>query len=111
MSNVVVRMDPAGNIKPNQERSGEKIDGVVAIAMPIGRILARAPEPYFDFRIIISLGREQGGGRMMISAPCRCSKSSGVVATAMAITEYRRARCTVDRRSRADNTARNAPQK
>lgn len=33
MSNVVVQMDPAGNVKPDRERSGEQIDGVVAMAM------------------------------------------------------------------------------
>jgi phage terminase large subunit-like protein len=50
-SNVVVQMDPAGNVKPNRERSGEKIDGVVAMAMAIGRILARQKEPAFDIRV------------------------------------------------------------
>jgi phage terminase large subunit-like protein len=50
-SNVVVQMDPAGNVKPNRERSGEKIDGAAAMAMAIGRILARQPEPEFDIRI------------------------------------------------------------
>jgi hypothetical protein len=39
------------NLKPNRERSSEKIDGVVAIAMAIGRILTRPPEPYLDIRI------------------------------------------------------------
>jgi phage terminase large subunit-like protein len=31
--NLVVRTDPAGNIKPDKERSREKIDGMVALAM------------------------------------------------------------------------------
>ena len=51
-SNVVVQMDPAGNVKPNRERSGEKIDGAVAMAMAIGRILEREPEPFIDVRIL-----------------------------------------------------------
>jgi hypothetical protein len=45
-------MDPAGNVKPNRERSGEKIDGAVAMAMAIGRILEREPEPFIDVRIL-----------------------------------------------------------
>ena len=31
ISNVAVRQDPAGNLKPDKEKSAEKIDGVVAI--------------------------------------------------------------------------------
>lgn len=33
MSNVDLRTDPAGNIKPDKDRSNEKIDGVVAMVM------------------------------------------------------------------------------
>ena len=40
-SNVTVRMDPAGNIKPDKQRSTEKIDGVVAAIMALGRAMAR----------------------------------------------------------------------
>jgi len=36
-NNVTVRQDPAGNIKPDKERSKEKIDGIVAAIMAIGR--------------------------------------------------------------------------
>jgi len=35
MDNVVARVDPAGNIKPDKERSREKIDGVVALIMAL----------------------------------------------------------------------------
>jgi phage terminase large subunit-like protein len=35
--NVVVRMDPAGGIKPDKERSLEKIDGIVALIMGLDR--------------------------------------------------------------------------
>ena len=38
VSNVVVVQDDAGNIKPSKKRSAEKIDGVVALAMCVGRI-------------------------------------------------------------------------
>lgn len=33
--NLVARMDPAGNIKPDKEKSKEKIDGIVALIMAI----------------------------------------------------------------------------
>lgn len=39
-SNVVTRKDPAGNIKPDKEASSEKIDGIVAIIMALGRTMA-----------------------------------------------------------------------
>lgn len=35
--NVVVDTDPAGNIKPNKAKSREKIDGIVAAVMAVGR--------------------------------------------------------------------------
>lgn len=34
--NVVVRLDPAGNVKMDKEKSKERIDGMVAMAMAIG---------------------------------------------------------------------------
>ncbi len=37
VNNVAIREDPAGNIKPDKEASAEKIDGVVATIMGIGR--------------------------------------------------------------------------
>ena len=37
MDNVFVRTDPAGNIKPDKEKSTEKIDGVVALIMALDR--------------------------------------------------------------------------
>jgi phage terminase large subunit-like protein len=39
-SNVSVRKDPAGNEKPDKERSTEKIDAIVAAVMAIGRMQA-----------------------------------------------------------------------
>jgi phage terminase large subunit-like protein len=36
-SNVVVRQDPAGNIKPDKEKSIERIDGIVALVMGLDR--------------------------------------------------------------------------
>ena len=37
--NVVVRTDPAGNIKPDKEKSTEKIDGAVAMIMALDRAI------------------------------------------------------------------------
>lgn len=37
VSNVAIELDPAGNVKPSKKRSTEKIDGVVALIMGIGR--------------------------------------------------------------------------
>ena len=39
MSNVALRTDPAGNIKPDKAKSSEKIDGVVALIMALGRAI------------------------------------------------------------------------
>lgn len=44
MDNVVVRQDPAGNIKPDKAKSTEKIDGVVAAVMALDRA-TRHEEP------------------------------------------------------------------
>lgn len=38
-SNVMVKLDPAGNAKPDKERSREKIDGIVALIMALGRAM------------------------------------------------------------------------
>lgn len=37
--NVVMRQDPAGNIKPDKEKSTEKIDGIVALIMALDRCI------------------------------------------------------------------------
>lgn len=37
--NVTVRMDPAGNIKPDKAKSTEKIDGIVAAVMALDRCI------------------------------------------------------------------------
>jgi phage terminase large subunit-like protein len=49
MDNVVARMDPAGNIKPDKEKSKEKIDGVVALIMALDQAL-RHPETKSVYR-------------------------------------------------------------
>lgn len=42
-NNLVVRMDPAGNLKPDKEKSIEKIDGMVAMVMALDRALRHQP--------------------------------------------------------------------
>ena len=39
VDNIHVRVDPAGNIKPDKEKSTEKIDGVVAMIMALDRAI------------------------------------------------------------------------
>lgn len=39
-SNVAVETDPAGNIKPSKKKSTERIDGIVALVMAVGRATA-----------------------------------------------------------------------
>jgi phage terminase large subunit-like protein len=39
VSNVMVKMDPAGNTKPDKVRSREKIDGAVAMIMAVSRVM------------------------------------------------------------------------
>jgi phage terminase large subunit-like protein len=41
-SNCAVRQDPAGNIKPAKDKSTEKIDGIVALVMALGRATVQA---------------------------------------------------------------------
>ena len=39
MDNIFVRTDPAGNIKPDKEKSTERIDGAVALVMALDRAI------------------------------------------------------------------------
>jgi phage terminase large subunit-like protein len=43
-SNVAVQQDPAGNLKIDKARSSEKVDGMVALAMAIGRATVRTDD-------------------------------------------------------------------
>ena len=47
--NASVSMDPAGNIKPDKDKSSDRIDGIVAAIMAIGQAVAaeEAPKPAF----------------------------------------------------------------
>ena len=54
MDNIFIRTDPAGNIKPDKEKSTEKIDGVAATIMGLDRAIrcgsGPATESMFDRR-------------------------------------------------------------
>lgn len=43
MSNVAIKQDPAGNIKPDKAKSTDRIDGVVAAIMAVGRGVIEHP--------------------------------------------------------------------
>ncbi|MEU4256276.1 terminase TerL endonuclease subunit [Streptomyces fradiae] len=43
VDNLAVAMDPAGNVKPDKASSGDKIDGVSALATAMSEVLARPP--------------------------------------------------------------------
>lgn len=55
--NLIARVDPSGNIKPDKEKSREKIDGMVALIMAIDLAL-RHPEAksIYETRGILRLG-------------------------------------------------------
>lgn len=46
MDNIFICTDPAGNIKPDKEKSTEKIDGVVATIMALDRAIRNQGENY-----------------------------------------------------------------
>ena len=54
-SNVVIRLDPAGNMKPDKSKSTEKIDGIVALIMAIDRATRAhdAVNPYAERGILV----------------------------------------------------------
>ena len=57
-SNVTVKKDPADNMKPDKANSHEKIDGIVALLMSLGRaIVSNAGEDtsVYDERGIVSV--------------------------------------------------------
>jgi len=56
-SNVSVEIDAAENIKPSKKKSTEKIDGIVALVMALGRAITQPAEEgsVYDKRGIISL--------------------------------------------------------
>ncbi len=57
VDNIFIRTDPAGNIKPDKERSTEKIDGVVATVMALDRAIRHQGEggSVYDHRGLLSI--------------------------------------------------------
>ncbi len=43
--NLVVKQDPAGNVKPDKSKSREKIDGIVSTIMSLDRLIRHGGEP------------------------------------------------------------------
>jgi phage terminase large subunit-like protein len=56
-SNVMLETDAAGNIKPSKARSSEKIDGIVALVMALGRAMVRPEDTgsVYETRGILTL--------------------------------------------------------
>jgi phage terminase large subunit-like protein len=48
---VAVAQDPAGNLKPAKDKSTERIDGIVAIIMAIGRAMVAQEEPHAEYQM------------------------------------------------------------
>jgi len=44
-ANVAVAQDPAGNLKPAKDKSTERIDGIVAASVAVGRAMVAQDEP------------------------------------------------------------------
>ena len=55
MSNVNLRFDASGNIKPDKSKSGDKIDGVVAAVMSIGEALTFEEDQETDFEFFMAV--------------------------------------------------------
>jgi phage terminase large subunit-like protein len=56
-SNVAVKQDAAGNLKPDREHSSEKIDGIVALIIAVSRLIvfAEPEKSVYETRGVLSL--------------------------------------------------------
>lgn len=53
-SNVAVETDAAGNLKPSKKKSTERIDGIVAAIMALGRVLVTEPKKsVYEYRGVV----------------------------------------------------------
>jgi phage terminase large subunit-like protein len=52
-ANVAVAQDPAGNLKPAKDKSTERIDGIVAIIMGLGRAMVVQEEPQPSYQMFV----------------------------------------------------------
>ena len=56
IDNIYIKTDPAGNIKPDKEKSTEKIDGAIALIMALDRAIRHQnQESVYNERGIIIL--------------------------------------------------------
>jgi hypothetical protein len=53
VANVAVAQGPAGNLKPAKDKSTERIDGIVALIMAIGRAIVAQEEPQPEYQMLI----------------------------------------------------------
>ena len=53
-ANVAVAQDPAGNLKPAKDKSTDRIDGIVAAIMAIGRAMVAQEEPQPEYTLFFS---------------------------------------------------------
>jgi phage terminase large subunit-like protein len=51
VSDVAVAQEPAGNLKPAKDKSTERIDGIVATIMAIGRAMVAQEEPQPEYSL------------------------------------------------------------
>ena len=56
-ANVAVAQDPAGNLKPAKDKCTERIDGIVALIMAIGRAMLAQEAPQPSYQMIILTAR------------------------------------------------------
>jgi phage terminase large subunit-like protein len=52
-ANIAIAPDPAGNLKPAKDKSTERIDGIVALIMAIGRAMVAQEEPQPSYQMIL----------------------------------------------------------
>lgn len=58
-SNMSTETDAAGNLKPSKKKSTERIDGMVALVMSIGRALVSLMGSVYDTRGVLTLGADE----------------------------------------------------
>jgi phage terminase large subunit-like protein len=57
VSNASIEIDPAGNVKPSKKKSTERIDGVVALVMALGRaMVSDGGRSVYEDRGLLTLG-------------------------------------------------------
>jgi hypothetical protein len=77
-ANVAVAQDPAGNLKPAKDKSTERIDGIVATIMAIGRAMVAQEEPQPEYSIVLSMSRCLAARRSFASRnPLIADRSAG----------------------------------